>query len=64
MTTALDSAILTLVTFIPLTGGLLLLLVPRRDRDIRIFSLVVTLLTFPIFTTTWEWMASRYGWSY
>ena len=46
MTTALDSAILTLVTFIPLTGGLLLLLVPRRDRDIRIFSLVVTLLTF------------------
>src|SRR5256712_1509094 len=42
----LDSAILTLVTFIPLTGGLLLLLVPRRDRDIRIFSLVVTLLAF------------------
>src|SRR3989441_8371630 len=42
----LDSAILTLVTFIPLAGGLLLLLVPRRDRDIRIFSLVVTLLAF------------------
>jgi NADH-quinone oxidoreductase subunit M len=48
MTTALDSAILTLVTFIPLTGSLLLLLVPRRDRDIRIFSLVVTLLTFAL----------------
>ncbi|PYX35540.1 MAG: Fe-S-binding domain-containing protein [Acidobacteria bacterium] len=46
MTTAIDSSILTLVTFIPLTGGLLLLLVPRRDRDIRIFSLVVTLLAF------------------
>src|SRR5438105_11882328 len=46
MTTALDSTILTLVTFIPLAGGLLLILVPRRDRDIRIFSLVVTLLTF------------------
>jgi len=46
MTTAIDSSILTLVTFIPLTGGLLLLLFPRRDRDIRIFSLVVTLLAF------------------
>src|SRR5580765_6941633 len=38
--------ILTLVTFIPLAGGLLLLALPRRDRDIRIFSLVVTLFTF------------------
>jgi NADH-quinone oxidoreductase subunit M len=46
MSTALDSTILTLVTFIPLAGGLLLILAPRRDRDIRIFSLVVTLLTF------------------
>jgi NADH-quinone oxidoreductase subunit M len=42
----LDSAILTLVTFIPLAGGLLLLLFPRRDRDIRVFALVVSLLTF------------------
>ncbi len=42
----IDSAILTLVTFIPLAGGLLLLLVPRRDRDIRLFSLVITLLAF------------------
>ncbi len=38
--------ILTLVTFIPLAGALLLLSLPRRDRDIRVFSLVVTLLTF------------------
>src|SRR6476469_10053146 len=38
--------ILTLVTFIPLAGALLLLLLPRRHRDIRVFSLVVTLLTF------------------
>jgi NADH-quinone oxidoreductase subunit M len=38
--------ILTLVTFIPLAGALLLLSLPRRDRDIRIFSLVVTLFTF------------------
>jgi len=35
--------ILTLVTFIPLAGALLLILLPRRDRDIRVFSLVVSL---------------------
>src|SRR5450432_2543476 len=40
--------ILTLVTFIPLAGALLLLSLPRRDRDIRVFSLVVTLLTFAL----------------
>src|ERR1700686_1167514 len=38
--------ILTLVTFIPLAGALLLLSLPRRDRDIRGFFLVVTLFTF------------------
>jgi NADH-quinone oxidoreductase subunit M len=46
MTTALDSAILSLITFVPLAGGILLLLFPRRDRDIRVFALVVTLLDF------------------
>jgi NADH-quinone oxidoreductase subunit M len=45
---ALDSYILTLVTFIPLSGALLLLLLPRRDRDIRVFSLAVSLLTFVV----------------
>src|SRR5579863_8181957 len=38
--------ILSLVTFLPLAGALLLILFPRRDRDIRIFSLVIALLTF------------------
>jgi NADH-quinone oxidoreductase subunit M len=38
--------ILTLVTFAPLAGALLLVLLPRRDRDIRIFALVISLLTF------------------
>src|SRR5256885_12666559 len=38
--------ILTLVTFVPLAGALLLMMLPRRDRDIRIFSLVVSLLAF------------------
>src|SRR6201987_2557443 len=45
-TSGLDNLILTLVTFIPAAGGVLLLLFPRRDRDIRIFSLIITLLTF------------------
>jgi NADH-quinone oxidoreductase subunit M len=45
-TPSLDAAILSLVTFAPLAGALLLMLLPRRDRDIRIFSLVVTFLTF------------------
>ena len=40
----LSSIILTLVTFVPLAGGLLLMLLPRRDRDIRIFALVISLL--------------------
>jgi hypothetical protein len=44
----LSSIILTLVTFTPLAGGLLLLLFPRRDRDIRIFALVISLLTFVV----------------
>src|SRR6476661_834287 len=44
--TTLDNSILTLVTFVPLAGALLLLFVPRRDRDIRVFSLVISLLAF------------------
>src|SRR5579864_768634 len=42
----LSPYILSLVTFVPLAGALLLVLLPRRDRDIRIFSLVISLLTF------------------
>jgi NADH-quinone oxidoreductase subunit M len=42
----LDHNILTLVTFVPAAGGLLLLFFPRRDRDIRLFALVISLLTF------------------
>ena len=43
---SLSSIILTLVTFIPAAGGLLILLIPRRDRDIKIFALVISLLAF------------------
>jgi NADH-quinone oxidoreductase subunit M len=45
-TDALSPYILTLVTFAPMAGAMLLVLLPRRDRDIRVFSLVVSLLTF------------------
>ncbi len=42
----LQSIIITLVTFTPLAGALLLMFFPRRDRDIRVFALVISLLTF------------------
>jgi NADH-quinone oxidoreductase subunit M len=48
MTTGLDSAILSLVTFIPLGGALLLACFPRRDRDLRVFALVISLLAFAL----------------
>jgi len=48
MNTALDTSILTLVTLIPLAGALFLLFFPRRDRDIRLFALVLTLLDFVV----------------
>ena len=45
-TETLNPFILSLVTFIPLGGAILLLCFPRRDRDIKVFSLVVSLLAF------------------
>ncbi len=42
----LDNNILSFVTFVPAVGALLLLFFPRRDRDIRVFALVISLLTF------------------
>lgn len=47
-TPSLEPAVLSLVTFIPLAGAVLLLFFPRRDRDIRVFSLVVSLLAFVV----------------
>jgi len=43
---SLHSIILTLVTFLPAIGGVLILLIPRRDRDIKVFALVISLLAF------------------
>ncbi len=45
-TSALNPFILSLVTFVPLGGAILLLFFPRRDRDIKVFSLVVSILAF------------------
>src|ERR1700756_3864055 len=42
----LEQNILTLVTFAPLAGAVLLVFFNRRDRDIRVFSFLVSLLTF------------------
>ena len=46
----LDPHILTLVTFVPAVGALLLVFAPRRDREIRVFALLVSLLTFVLVT--------------
>jgi len=45
-TAILNPFILSLITFVPAGGALLLTLFPRRDRDIRLFALSVSLLTF------------------
>jgi NADH-quinone oxidoreductase subunit M len=45
-THVLDPFILGLVTFVPLGGALLLMVFPRRERDIRAFTLAVAVLTF------------------
>src|SRR5579863_6434714 len=42
----LDQNILTFVTFAPLLGALLLVAFPHRDREIRIFALIMSLLAF------------------
>jgi NADH-quinone oxidoreductase subunit M len=41
-----DSLILTLVTFVPAIGAVLLMLMPRHDRAIRWGALVISLATF------------------
>lgn len=46
MNLSLDNSILTLVTFVPFAGAILLIFFPRRDRDIRLFALIVSLLDF------------------
>ena len=42
----MSAAILTLVTFVPLAGALLLMFFPRKDDWARWLALVVTLVAF------------------
>ncbi len=44
----LDRYMLTLITFIPAAAAVLLFVFPRRDRDIRWFALIVSLVDFVI----------------
>jgi len=48
MNSPIDRIILTLVTFIPLAGAVLLLFFPRRHRDIRWFALIVSIADFVV----------------
>ena len=45
-TDAFSPYIVSLVTFAPLAGALLLTILPRRDRDIRVIAFLVSLVTF------------------
>jgi NADH-quinone oxidoreductase subunit M len=42
----MNNWILTLVTFLPLVGAIILLVMPRRDREIRWFALAISVLDF------------------
>jgi NADH-quinone oxidoreductase subunit M len=42
----LNRIVLSLVTFLPAAGAALLVLFPRRDRDIRWFALGISIITF------------------
>jgi NADH-quinone oxidoreductase subunit M len=44
--TAFDGIILTLITFLPLWGAIVLMFFPARDRAMRWFALAVSLATF------------------
>jgi NADH-quinone oxidoreductase subunit M len=45
-THVLDPFILSLIVFVPLGGALLLMILPRRERDIRWATLIIAVLTF------------------
>ena len=45
-TASLDGIILTIVTFLPTAGAILLAFFPRRGRDIRWFALGISIITF------------------
>ena len=42
----MNTAILTLVTFIPTAGAIVLMLMPRNDKNIRWTALLISILAF------------------
>jgi NADH-quinone oxidoreductase subunit M len=42
----INQNIVTIITFLPLAGAILLTIFPRRERDIRFFALGISLVTF------------------
>lgn len=66
MTTAsLNSAILTVITFIPLVGAILLLFFPRRDREIRGFALLVSVVDFVVsLHLPWHFVRGQAGFQF
>ena len=42
----MSTSILTLVTFLPTIGAILLMLMPRNDRALRMMALVTSIVTF------------------
>src|SRR6516165_2624001 len=54
----IDHNIITIVTFLPLLGALLLVIFPRRDRDIRWFALGISLVTL-LFSLHLPWYFNR-----
>jgi NADH-quinone oxidoreductase subunit M len=61
----INSNILTIVTFLPLAGALLLVVFPRRERDIRFFALAVSLITLlASLHLPWHFVRSADGFQY
>jgi len=61
----LNPIILTLVTFLPAAGAVLLAFFPRRDRDIRWFALGVSIITLLIsLHLPWNFEGGRAGFQF
>jgi NADH-quinone oxidoreductase subunit M len=61
----LDKIILSLVTFLPMAGALLLIFFPRRERDIKWFALGISVITFLIsLHLPWHFVNGKAGFQY
>ena len=56
---SVNGIVLSLVTFLPMVGAILLIFFPRRERDIKWFALGISVLTFLIsLHLPWRWIFS------